>query len=85
MPHGTPFNRNWVVILNDGSPVLDWGDGLFQDIMTGDFMQLNESTISRAIMDNELDRLHLAGRIFGYDSTLVYLGPLPERNRRTLD
>jgi len=35
---GTPINRHWVLVLKDGRIVIDWGDDLYQDIRSGEFL-----------------------------------------------
>ena len=41
MPSGVPIDRQWVFVLEDGSPVVDWGDDLMQDLLSGDFLESN--------------------------------------------
>ncbi len=85
MPDGTPVNRNFVVILKDGTPVIDWGEGLFQDIWSGDFLHCRETDIDHTIQDPELDQLVLTNRAYSYNSSTVLLYTLPEPTRRTMD
>ena len=85
MPSGTPISRQWVCMLNDGTPVIDWGDGRAQDIYSGDFMEFNEKDYSHPITDPELDMLVRAGRVEHYDSQNVYIYSLPEPPRKTID
>ena len=40
MSTGTPINRQWVIVLKDGNIVIDWGDGLYQDVRSGDFVNV---------------------------------------------
>lgn len=85
MTYGTPVNRNFVVILRNGIPAIDWGDGLFQDILSGDFLHCVEMDVDHTIQDEELDQLVWASRIRSYNSQVVYLYPLPEPPRQTID
>lgn len=86
MPSGTPLNRHWVVILRDGIPVYDWGDGLAQDLYTGDFLNFDGVVdYSHGITDAELDQLVRVGRVNTYDSQTVYVYSLPEPPRQTID
>jgi len=85
MAEGTPVNRSWVLILQDGTPVIDWGDNLFQDISSGRFIHCAEKDISHTILDDELDQLRRTGRIVRYDKMTVFFTNLPERPVRTLD
>jgi hypothetical protein len=85
MPGGTPVSRHWVVMLKDGNAAVDWGDNLFQDIMSGDFMHCDEEDISHDILDDELEILKRAGRVDSYDAQFVYLYSMPEPPRRTIE
>jgi hypothetical protein len=84
MPGGTPINRQWILALKDGSVVIDWGDGLFQDVRSGDFVQVKESDVSHHILNEELDWLMHIGRVSAYTAVTVWLPNLPERPQRTL-
>jgi hypothetical protein len=85
MPIGTPVNRNWVLVLKEGSIVIDWGDGWYQDVRSGDFVIAGESTVSTVITDELLDWLKRIGRVSEYDSRQVYFFNLPERPQGTID
>jgi hypothetical protein len=82
---GTPINRHWVVVLKDASKVVDWGDGLFQDILSGEFMHGTEADISHTILDNELEQMMRLNQIFEYDANFIYVHPLPELPHSTID
>jgi hypothetical protein len=85
MPIGTPITRDLVFVLRSGEVVLDWGDGRVQDILTGDFLTFEERDYAHAVMDDDLDNLKKSGRVFSYDHRYVYLGPLPEPPRKTIE
>lgn len=85
MPIGTPIPRDLIFVLKGGESVVDWGDGRVQDIETGRFLPFEERDFGRAISDRDLDRLINAGRVESYDPRVVYLRPLPEPPRRTID
>jgi hypothetical protein len=85
MTGGTPVNRNWVVILQNGNPVIDWGNDLFQDILNGQFIHGTEADISHTIQDDELEQLKHMCRIYSYNANYVYIYPLPETPHRTID
>jgi hypothetical protein len=85
MAGGTPINRQWVLALKNGSIVIDWGDGLFQDVRSGDFVTVIESEVSHHILDEELDWLIRIGRVSSYNSVNVWFPSLPERPQRTID
>ncbi len=82
---GTPINRHWILVLKDGSIVIDWGDDLYQDIRTGEFLSIREEDYSHHILNQELDWLVKIGRVATYDAKLVHIHSLPERPQRTID
>ncbi len=84
MPSGVPFDRQWVYVLEDGRPVIDWGDDLLQDILNGDFINSNRGD-GHPIRDDELEMLQRAGRVERFDSRHVYVFALPERPRPTIE
>ncbi len=85
MTDGVPIERQYIVVWDDGSVVVDWGDGTLQDVLTGEFRRDSGGQSSSPVLDRDLDRLKAAGRVETYDRRTVYLFSLPEGNRRTLD
>ena len=85
MASGTPINRQWVIVLKDGNIAIDWGDGLFQDVRSGDFIQVSEKDFSHHIVNEELDLLVRIGRVTSYTAQTVYFPSLPERPTRTIE
>ena len=85
MPSGVPIDRQWVFVLEDGRPVVDWGDELVQDLLRGEFFSSQESKISHPIRDDELDILQPAGRVERYNSRHIFIYTLPERPRPTIE
>lgn len=85
MPSGVPIDRQWVFVLEDGRPVVDWGDELVQDLLRGEFFPSEESKISHPIRDDELDILQRAGRVERYNSRHIFIYTLPERPRPTIE
>ncbi len=85
MYRGTPIARQWVFVLKNGVIAIDWGDGLAQDLATGEFFRFEARDFSHVAYDAELDLLRRQGRILGYDQQQVYVGNLPEPPRRTLE
>jgi hypothetical protein len=82
---GTPVARGLVFMLNTGEVVVDWGDGRVQDVLTGEFMNYEERNYGGAVQDADLEILKKNGRVAGYDANVVYLKPLPEPPRSTID
>jgi len=85
MPGGTPINRQWVLVLKDGSIVIDWGDGLFQDVRSGDFIHILESEVSHHIVNEELEWLVRIGRVTSYSAQTVWFPNLAERPQQTIE
>lgn len=85
MALGTPISRHCLVTLHNGTTVMDWGDGRYQDLMSGDFITAAENQISHTILDEELIQLIHSGRVESFDTQTVYLYPLPEPPRPTID
>lgn len=85
MAAGTPINRQWVLVLKDGNIVIDWGDGLFQDVRSGDFVNVSEKDFSHHVQNDDLDLLIRVGRVISYTALIVFFPSLPERPQRTIE
>ncbi len=85
MSDGIPVNRQWVIVLKDGTIAIDWGDGLFQDVRSGEFVAVVENEISHHVLNEELDWLIKVGRVSSFNSSMVNFHSLPERPQRTID
>jgi hypothetical protein len=79
MTAGTPIDRHWLVVLRDGTVILEWGDGTGVDMASNEFVQLKPGQWSHAVQDDDLETLRRMGRIAGYDAHRVYVLSLPER------
>ena len=85
MPTGTIIERQWILLLKDGTVVIDWGDGLYQDVYSGDFSECQEGEISHRVQDDDLELLKRTGRVEYFDAHKVYFNMLPERPARTIE
>ena len=85
LPKGTPIGRPWIVILGDGSIAIDWGDGLYQEAISGDFFSLAEGQVIHRAQDYDLDWLMRVGSIGNFDTQNAYFLDLPERFVRAID
>ena len=85
MKRGTPMERAFVCVLADGTTCVDWGDGRFQDVATGKFRPTADDPFAHTATDGELETLVQQGLATGYDAQYVYLLPLPEEGRKSLD
>lgn len=84
MRNGIPVERQYFLVADDGSVIIDWGNGRLQDVLTGDFRTLPEDEFFRPVQDHELKRLVAAGRVESFNRRLVYVLALPEDLRRTI-
>ena len=82
---GTPVSRSIVVILNNGTAAVDWGNGRAFDILSGKFIPCSDKDISRQMNNEELEQLKLSGLILRFDHDQVYIQHLPETPLRTID
>jgi hypothetical protein len=85
MKAAVPINRRWVIILNNGSVVVDWGDDVFQDIVSGEFLSSVDQSRSHALLDDECAWLLSIGCIQDYDNNQIYVAHLPERRKSSVD
>lgn len=83
MPIGIAIDRQLIMVLEDGTFLLDWENGLGVDLLKSEFVPYRESDYSHAIQDEELEILRRAGRVAGFDHRQVYVISLPEVPRRT--
>ncbi len=85
MPEGLAINRRWVLVLNNGAIVIDWGDGVYQDFYSGEFLGSVSLIGSHVILDEQLDWLRRTGDIVGFDEANIYVNSLPEYPKKTLE
>jgi len=85
MTRGMPVARSLVFVLETGGIVVDWGDGRVQDPLTRAFIPCQESDVDRVVTDGGLNSLRNNGRLEVYDAATVFLRPLPEPPRKTLE
>lgn len=84
MPAGIPISRQWMLVLNNGTVVIDWGDGLYQDIRSDAILRCSEADISHTIQEIELEELKRTGQIRDFDGQNVYVFSLSERPTRPI-
>lgn len=85
MPEGLAINRRWVLVLNNGAIVIDWGEGVFQDLLSGEFMRGLSLIGCHVIQDEQLQWLKRTGNIAGFDESNVYINNLPEIPKKTIE
>jgi hypothetical protein len=82
---GTPVSRHCVVILKDGTAVVDWGNTRYQDLITGQFLTRSEEDVSRMASDEDLNELKHAECLEKFDEFQVYLFSMPEWDQPRLE
>ena len=75
---GTPVNRQWIFVLQDGRIVMDWSGGQGVDLSTNEFISYQEKDFSHVVQNAELDVLLKMGRILGFTDREVFVAYLPE-------
>ncbi len=85
MPEGLAINRRWVLVLHNGAVIVDWGNGVFQDILTGEFFDDISLIGCHAIQDEELDWMKRTGNIVNFDEINVIVSSLPEYPKKTIE
>ena len=85
MAGGTQVHREWVLVLQNGDIVIDWGEGVFQDVRDGEFMRLPEREVSHRADDEIMEWLRRAGRVVSFDSKMVEFANLPERPLKPIE
>ena len=85
MPGGTPVQRQWILVLRNGVVVVDWGDGLYQDVDSGEFVQVERKEISHSAQNLDMEMLKRSSRINGYDENQAWFINLPERPAHLMD
>jgi len=85
MTAAVPISRHWVIVLHNGDIVIDWGEGVFQDVISGAFLPTVDQAGSHAIQNDECAWLESSGVIQGYDAAQVYVTHLPMRQRESLE
>ena len=85
MPGGTPIDRQWILLLENGTVVIDWGDGLYQDVYNGDFYEFHAGEIGHKVKDDDLELLKRTGRVEHFDANKVFFNTLPERPAHSIE
>jgi hypothetical protein len=85
MPTGTPVSRHCILILKDGTGVVDWGNNRYQDLMTGDFLSCTEEDVSRMASNEDLEALKHSECLEKFDEFQVFLYTLPEWDQPRLE
>jgi hypothetical protein len=76
MPDGVPVSRQFVLVTQKGNCVIDWGNNVYQDIHTGQRIEITDKDFTYMIKDIELMMLKQYGIINDFDQHTVYVYPM---------
>jgi hypothetical protein len=76
MPDGVAVSRQFVRVTQKGNCVVDWGRNIFQDIYTGEKIDLDENEYTYIVKESELMMLKQYGIIKDFDQHSVYVYPM---------
>ncbi len=73
------IHRKWLVRIANGSPAIDWGEGLAQSLFTRKFFWYTEEEERKELSDEELEHLVAENKLVAYDRrTVSYFARLRE-------
>ena len=78
MPDGVPVARQFVLVTQKGNCVVDWGKNIYQDIYSGEKIELEENEFTYVAKESELMLLKKHGVINDFDQYTVYIYPMPD-------
>lgn len=78
MSSGIAIRRDILIVLDDGTPLLDWEQGVGIDLLRGEFIRYSGMPFSHPIQDDDLETLKRAGRVISFDAQEVIFSTLPE-------
>lgn len=85
MKSGTPVSRHCVVTMKDSSIVVDWGNGISQEVVSGRFYPIEERDVSHTTLDEEIEILRKSGLVEKFDNLQVHFVTLPDSPKKTID
>lgn len=77
MHEGTPIPRQFLLVSNDGHFVIDWGDEKYQDLFSGERVDVKGDVELTIIKPEELAWLKKTGTISHFDDQTVFIYSLP--------
>ena len=85
MAGGIPVDRHWVLILQNGTVLIDWGENLYQDVDTGEFLELESEPVAHTAQEEMLKILQQRNIIADWDDRVAYFNYLPERPQNFIE
>ncbi len=71
------INRKWFFMLNDGTVALDWGEGMAQELLSGEFICYGPDEYGHVLTNDELKILVKTGRVASFtpNQAAIYAWP----------
>ena len=85
MAGGIPVDRHWVLILQNGTVLIDWGENLYQDVDTGEFLEMESEPVAYTAQEEMLKILKQRNIIADWDDRVAYFNYLPERPSNVIE
>lgn len=85
MAGGIPVDRHWVLVLQNGNVLIDWGENLYQDVETGEFLELESEPVAHSAQEELLKILKQRNILADWDDRVAYFNYLPERPSRLIE
>ena len=76
MPEGVPVSRQFFLVTQKGNFVVDWGNNVYQDVYSGEKVELEETDFTYTVKDDELMMLKQNKVICDFDQYTVFIYPL---------
>jgi hypothetical protein len=73
------INRKWLFALTHGTPALDWGEGMAQELISGAFFCYAADEYGRLLSDAELSALMPSGRVAEFNAEQAAIYPWPSQ------
>jgi|LDZU01.1.fsa_nt_gi hypothetical protein len=76
MPEGVPVSRQFFLVTQKGNFVVDWGNNIYQDVYSGEKVELEETDFTYMVKDDELMMLKQNKVICDFDQYTVFIYPM---------
>jgi len=76
MPEGVPISRQFFLVTQKGNFVVDWGNNIYQDVYSGEKVELEETDFTYMVKDDELMMLKQNKVICDFDQYTVFIYPM---------
>lgn len=73
------INRQWIFKLKDGTIALDWGEGMAQELLSGEFICYAPDEYGHVLLEEEFSSLLDAGRVSTFNREQAAIIAWPPR------